>query len=194
MKIIKRIAFILVFASGFSLTAQNEDLIVWSESLDSTFSWEYYSKRNLSGEFDAISNMNIVFKKERAGDTIRIVSAVYLNTKKSYYNKRKFKKSYPSENLLRHEKLHFDIDECYRRLMFQKIAGIKCTRIKKVEKKINRIYLRNRKIVEKTQKKYDSDSNFSKNQIGQRQWGIKIHKLLNELSDYQHTELILVGK
>jgi len=173
---------------------RNKHLVQWSEELDSTFSWDLYKKKNISGGFGAVTRTNIVFEKVIVDDTIRISSVVYLDTKHSYYNRKTYKNRLPSTNLLNHEKLHFDIDEYYRRLLFQKISSIKRRRTKSINRKINRINRINSKRREQTQSEYDKETDLSKNKMEQREWEEKIHSMMLELSEFKHTEIILIRK
>lgn len=93
-----------------------------------------------------------------------------------YPNESWYKPSLSSDLILGHEQLHFDLAELYARKMRDRLSKMKFT--KNVKKEIRQVYKETIKALQDHQKKYDRETNFSRNKSQQLLWVKKINKAL----------------
>ncbi len=183
--------FVLLFFSQFPSFSQ-KNVIPWTEDLDSTFSWDLFSKGTVPGGFHALTTVEFIFKSDVIEDNQVVAKLeVLMDTRKSLYAKNIYKKSLPPQSLLDHEKLHFDIAEYSKRLFFQKISSIKGKNVNDIIKKIEKEFQLSTKLVVSLQKKYDKETNHSQNNIKQKMWEEDIKQKLIELRDFSTNEMTL---
>jgi len=88
-----------------------------------------------------------------------------------------YKPETANEIILSHEQLHFDISELFTRKMRARVAGYSFSANVKVE--MNRIYEQILKEMRIFQKRYDEETNFSRNVEKQLEWNKQIGSDLN---------------
>lgn len=95
-----------------------------------------------------------------------------------------WKKKGVTENLLQHEKGHFDIAEIHARLLRKQLSEIKKFDMT-MRQKIN--IMKNQSLIncDAQQKQYDKETEHSKNIEKQKLWEIEIKKELDKLKKYQ---------
>lgn len=185
------LTFVFLVFSHFTSFSQ-KNLIPWTEDLDSTFSWDLFSKGTVPGGFHALTMVEFIFKSDVIEDNQVVVKLeVLMNTRKSLYAKNIYKKSLPPQSLLDHEKLHFDIAEYSKRLFFQKVSLIKGKNANDIIKKVEKEFQLSTKLVVSLQRKYDKETNHSQNSIKQKVWEEDIKQKLKELIDYSKNEMTL---
>lgn len=93
-------------------------------------------------------------------------------------------KENPTDELLKHERVHFDIAEIASRKIRLAIKKERVLESENFEEKIEKIYKRESNALEKMQKDYDHDTEHSLNAKKQAYWNDKVSKLLKKLAKY----------
>ncbi len=91
-----------------------------------------------------------------------------------------------SDSVLMHERRHFDLAEVYARKMRKQLLEFKF-KYSSISKEIDNIYKPLRSELDYMQKKYDSETNHSKNRIHQVNWDNRIKEELKRLEKYNAT-------
>lgn len=99
-----------------------------------------------------------------------------------------------SKTLLAHEQLHFDITEIYARSLRQKLMEMKSVPARDLEKEVRQLYNEILLACVQFQKKYDSETNHSKNIQNQKIWNDRIIEILDKTDDYSVTTIIVKRK
>lgn len=98
-------------------------------------------------------------------------------------NKSWVKKRYLRDvELLKHEQLHFDITELFTRKFRKELSDMKFTENVKAEIKLVYKRLTSEKV--SMQKKYDLETDHSKNKQAQKKWQLKIDSELQKLLEF----------
>lgn len=172
LKCIAFSAFVLTVGFVFS---QEEEAILWSPDLK--LQWENFKGRpfktawasavtasGISYEFSSVEN-NGRFELNIKVDT-------YFYPAQSWYQPKLC-----DTVVLGHEQLHFDISELYAQKMRKRLANATFT--KNVKTEIKAIYKSILKELANFQKKYDYETNFSRNLRQQLLWNKEIEKRLS---------------
>lgn len=93
-----------------------------------------------------------------------------------YPNESWYQPAVANAVILSHEQLHFDISELFARKMRQRIAAFSFT--KKVKAEVKTIYGEILREMRDFQKRYDEETNFSRNEEAQLRWNKKINTAL----------------
>ncbi|MFT5819966.1 MAG: hypothetical protein ACI8ZM_001191 [Crocinitomix sp.] len=100
----------------------------------------------------------------------------------------------PSDNLLQHEQLHFDITEYHARLFRKTMASYRFKSYDTVPAEVTALFNERFKIYQAMQEKYDKATNHSKNYKAQVEWNLKVAGLLEITNDYKaHTCNVYIG-
>ena len=83
---------------------------------------------------------------------------------------------------LLHEQLHFDISEVFARKMAKEMSKTKFT--KAIKQEVRAIYKRTLEELDKFQRRYDQETDFSRNIAQQKLWQKQISEVLKEKNDY----------
>lgn len=102
-------------------------------------------------------------------------------------NKSWIKKGEQNNNLLLHEQLHWDIAELYARKSRKTYLEHISYDLNSTFKFMNEDYDKMLKEKEVFQKKYDIETNYSKNKVKQKEWAKKVKALLKEYEAYADT-------
>jgi len=96
-----------------------------------------------------------------------------------------------TDELLRHEQVHFDIAELAARKMRQKISDLNLKNLnhKNIESKLNAIFNASVKDQVKMNQKYDSETNHSINSKSQEEWENRVKEMLVETKDFSTTSV-----
>ncbi len=167
--------FLFLLVMSTSVAAQEEE-ILWSSNKKLTWQ-DFKGTPDYNSVAAAItaSGISYEFSASIEGEKVFVDYQVncYFYPQNSWYNKQ-----HASPAVLRHEQLHFDITELHARKM-RAILG-KMTFTKKVRKQIKRVYQDVISDLQKMQKQYDQESDFSRNPDGQLKWEAKIAIMLKE--------------
>lgn len=99
-----------------------------------------------------------------------------------------------SPYLLKHEQLHFDIAEIYARSLRKDLQEMKDIQNNEVEAKIKALYHKTITACILFQKKYDSETNHSKNITKQQIWNERVNGILAETNIYNSTNVVVIKK
>lgn len=163
--------FVLTVGFVFS---QEEEAIPWSPDLK--LQWENFKGRPFKTAWaSAVTASGISYEFSSVENNGRIELNIKIGTY-FYPDQSWYQPKLCDAVILSHEQLHFDISELYARKMRKRLA--KATFTKNVKAEIKNIYKSVLKELSKFQKKYDYETNFSRNLQQQLLWNKKIEKLL----------------
>ncbi len=132
-----------------------------------------------------IDTSNYIYNDER-GDNVELIP--YIRVYALFYQNTSFVKPVKearTDLLLRHEQLHFDIVELFARKFRQIIWYKRLDNIRKVTKKIPKLYKKIRRQLIKYENEYDKETNHGKNIQKQKEWEEKVRKELKELEQFR---------
>lgn len=92
--------------------------------------------------------------------------------------------------LLLHERGHFELRELYARMLRKELKELNVTQ-RNAGRKIKRLYKRYHRKARRINKKYDKETNFSRDKTGQARWYTYIDKELEKYKAYTGTMLFL---
>ena len=158
-----------------------EVTITWSEDL--TLQWsDFKGEPKPIGDAVAITASGISFGYSTTKSTSGLVDYSF-NITAHFYPEKSWRINKPlSDDVLAHERLHFDITELYARKFRQRVSNTRFTN--NINSQMERI---NNAIIEelgKLQNKYDAETNHSQNTEQQVAWQSFIKAELEKLSDY----------
>lgn len=167
--------FIAVFYSNI-ITAQSKDTIYWNAS--QKLKWEdFKGQPDKTTNLLAMTHAGIGYEVACNNGELKLKIYCYFNVTKSWT------KETDSEQLLRHEQVHFDITELYTRMLRKKLSELSdpCGKdIKELDKAYSSIF----KACAERQDDYDRESEHSLNEEQQKLWGEKVARELNELNRF----------
>ena len=194
--IISSIVIILFIVSSFSFETKNSleysskkvvnELIQWENNQKLTWK-DFKGKHNKRSPYKAmtfasVSSNLISFSKNE----LKIEILCHFIRNKSW-------KTIETDELLRHEQLHFDIAELAARKMRERVSKLNLKNLssKNIEQKLNSIF--NSSVEEQMEmnQKYDSETNHSIKYIAQSDWEKKIKEKLIETKDYSKTSITI---
>lgn len=175
---IKYITLLVVF-SAYS-NAGNQD-ILWSGS--ASVSWEAYQQIETTTEhYDAVTATAIDFSYTQMESQILIEIQAIFDTQESWV-----KASAKTDQLLNHERLHFDITEVYARKLRFMIQNNELNSVND----LNTYYDVVMRDLIFAQEEYDMVSHHALNRDGQSEWNIKVANLLQLYEGYENTSFII---
>jgi superfamily II DNA helicase RecQ len=168
--------------------------VVWEENMD--FSWDYFllksSQKSTKVAAFVVTNISCSFEIDEKENIIICYTQTYLNKKKSWslYRNKKNANLDESNNLLNHERGHFDISEIYARESRMLMSKIETNSFEKAIKQINKIM---KEISNKDRKEsnYDKETEHGKNKEKQAEWDKKIAERLKELEQYKDITVVI---
>ncbi len=167
-------------------TAQKkEGLINWVS--DKPLVWnDFKGRADNSSPFDALTMGNIGYSFETItpNKEYKLILDIGFDPKKSWVKSKK-----NTDKLLLHEQCHFDIFELYMRILVKKIEEEKILNGMKFSDKMEKVYKKTFSELVKFQKKYDDETNHSKDEDKQKEWLEKVSKLLDEHKQYAKREI-----
>lgn len=189
-KDLKHIFLFLIFClSSNFLTAQKanqnfpkkfgSDTILWNANASLKFS-DFKSKPFGSFQGNTFAGIILDFKQDEKG--------IQLFTYTLFFCRHSFIKD-SSENLLKHEQLHFDITELFARKLRQQILLKHFKNGKSMSADINKIYTDVTSDLNKEQDIYDKETVHGTNLVKQQEWINSIHGQLKQLENYSEVEI-----
>lgn len=172
-----KLLFVFIF-SLFLFPQHDSEKINWSETRKLT--WEDFRGEPLAhAGFVASTNTGISFgysyTLEGSGANVEFTVESFFQPEKSW-----FLSGLVSQNVLNHEQTHFDISELHARILRKKMESRKFS--KNVKSEIESIYLDVESQRKAMQKKFDLETNHSKNIEKEIFWENHIAK---ELATYE---------
>lgn len=103
-----------------------------------------------------------------------------------HFIKNKSWKKAETDELLKHEQVHFDIAELAARKMRQRLSLLKLKDLNQdnIQARLNKIFNTSTKEQQQMNKKYDSETNHSINTKEQKEWELKIQNELEKLNEF----------
>ncbi|MGQ0828758.1 MAG: hypothetical protein ACT4ON_10220 [Bacteroidota bacterium] len=129
-------------------------------------------------------SLSCSFEKVSANES-KLLIHMSFDTKKSWVKPKK-----ATDELLIHEQCHFDIYEIYTRILVKKIEEENALIGPKYGEKTQKIFEKNFDELMKFQKKYDKETDHSKNEEKQKEWTEKIKNMLEENKQYEKREIV----
>ncbi len=177
MGILKNICCLIFLLSSGLVFSQEEETIPWSP--DRKLQWEDFKGRPFKTAWAAaVTASGISYEFSSTETDGKLELDIEISTH-FYPDKSWFQPDLVNEVILSHEQLHFDIAEIFARKMRKKVSRTNFTGNVKAE--IKKIYRDILKELNAFQKKYDYETNFSRNIEQQLLWNKKIAELLNEM-------------
>lgn len=168
---------ILLITTGVKYGLKNN--IKWELDI---LSWNDFTEiDSLSGGYDANILSEIALKGDYTKDNFEVYA--YMNPNESF----KVKDSSLNNQLLIHEKYHFNITEYHARLLRKEIISLGIQKLTK--ERIDSLHNRYKYVSLKMQNKYDDESDHNKKQEQQRYWEMKIDDLLRQTEIYKNSKL-----
>ncbi len=174
MKIIISLSISMLF--GVQTYAQ-ENRIKWSENY--RLNWnDFQGISDVRSDLKAMTYSGIGFEVKCVNGDLDYRVWTYFDKSMSWLND-----SEPSEILLEHERVHFDITELFARKFTKKLQSLRYPCGRDVEK-IQQLYDDNMVEYDGYQQRYDKETNHSIDKGAQKQWQIKIANALRQLKPY----------
>ena len=176
----KRTIIYTIFILGFySLYAQQETDTLINYSKDRMLQWsDFKGKAREDQAFDAMTEWGMKFSYNYDGNYFNFTLVCQFNKYESWAKDEK-----KTDELLRHEQLHFDIAELFTRKMRKELLTTKY-KMRTVYKVVNDIHEDHYMACNRYQKLYDKESMFSTHEKNQAEWEKKVAKELKSLSKY----------
>ncbi|TJY36315.1 DUF922 domain-containing protein [Pontimicrobium aquaticum] len=171
-----------LIASALSiLLFQDSPVISWD--LNNRLEWSNFKgKPKPENNSVAVTASGITFSYSTKMSDTRLIDYNYTVSADFYPDKSWCLKEKVNNNILNHERLHFDITELHARMFRQRIENTRFT--KDIEKQMNRLHNAINKELEALQNKYDAETRHSQNIEKQQEWQEKIVDALNKLVRY----------
>ena len=176
------VLFLLISTNIFS--QENKDIIPWS--YDRSLTWDDFKGRvNKRSNFDALTSASFGFNyKYLSGQYYTFIISVGFDEKSSWV-----KMENATDDLLKHEQGHFDINEIYARLCIKELQHVKVKNMDKFGKEVEKVFDKVNRQMMKFQDEYDKETNHSKVKDKQIEWNAKIENLLKETAEYKVKEM-----
>ncbi|HTA83381.1 MAG TPA: DUF922 domain-containing protein [Bacteroidia bacterium] len=159
------------------------DTIVWRK--DSLLTKDdFKAKPHQGGPMGYTVSSIFFYTNENNGQLVFEVEALFLKSK-SYIVQY-------SEYVLKHEQLHFNITELYARKLRKMIADKDFKKVSNMNQVIQNMYNKVEQEWERTEQKYDDETNHGLNAARQQEWSDNIKSQLDALDAYSNTEVNIV--
>jgi hypothetical protein len=177
---------LIILFVNFSFQKERE-VIIWSK--DIKLKWEDFKlELDEKSNFDAISSIGFEHEYNWKKDTV-FIKLIAVFTK----NKSRVKSSGKTDNLLQHEQTHFNIQELFARRLRRKYLTTSFYK-KTFQIEIDKNYITIKNDMKIFDKKYDEETNLSRNKIKQKEWNEKVERELKELEGFSNTEIKILLK
>lgn len=168
---------------SYHALGQNTDTIKWSNKRQLTFD-DFLAPMDTSSPYRALSDVGCKYKISTKGDTVSYKAYSYFFKPGSRFNiKNKSKASKIDLLLLRHEQVHFNIEELYLRMLKKKIAETNFSK-SGFKNSFNLLIKNYGNQAKEIQKLYDKETDLSRNEKKQEEWNKKIAQQLKDLDTY----------
>jgi len=179
-----RSLLLILIIAYFRLSANGQDIILWNDTVP--LQWENFkAQEQKESPYDAETHWAVKYNTHLEHDTLVFDIFSYVETLKSWV-----KKDQITDDLLQHEQGHFDIGESYTRKL-RKSLSVHDFTIDNLQKDIPDIYNKIMEECVEEQRKYDKETNHSKDIEEQAIWNAKIASMLNQYSDYIATTILV---
>lgn len=167
------------------ICVQDEPHMSWDEAYKLT--WEdFQGEPNLHSSAVAITASGLTFGfsiKERDDVPVSFTTEVYAHF---YPEQSWYKLNLADDHVLGHEQLHFDVTELHARKFRQRISQLKLSN--NIKSELRRLGETMNKELQTMQQKYDSETDYSRNEVNQAKWKLYIKSELDKLSRYKSVD------
>jgi hypothetical protein len=171
--------FILIVLSGL-FAFQSDNLIPWKEG--SLVSWaDFKGTADASSPYQANTETEVKVDVKTKGNQALMTIQCYFNKNLSWVKK-------PTDYLLTHEQMHFNITEISTRKFRQRLSG-KTFPLNEFQQVLNTTHAAIRKESKEMQAQYDKETEHSVNEAAQKKWNAKITKELNDLKAFASPQI-----
>ena len=169
----------------FALNSMGQTDIFISWEAKAPLKWEdFEGKAKTNYGYHALTRGVMNYDFENLSNTsFKLILKVKFDKKLSWVLKGK-----ETDELLRHEQVHFDIYELYARKFMKKLSLSKFNNIQTFSDKVTALFKNNFAELSKFQKLYDKETNHSKDEQMQKKWEQKMKRKLEEHLDYSTRE------
>ncbi len=170
--------------SNITIAQDDKDLIAWSS--DRPLSWDDFNgSPEKRSDFDALTAASFGFSYEYlSGKYYRFIIKVGFDKNHSWV-----KRENATEDLLKHEQGHFDINEIFARLCIKELQNVRVKNMDKFGKEVEKVFDKISRKMSDFQNEYDRETDHSKVKDKQIVWNAKIEKLLKETAEYKIKEI-----
>lgn len=176
------LALLLLMATVATATAQKR--IEWQS--ENQLAWSNFKARpNKLSSYHALTNSGISFSTTYENGAMSIIVTSYFDPSGSWVKPDK-----KTDELLKHEHVHFDITELYARKLRKAMAEHKWTEAN-LERDIKRLFDKYLKLQDEAQNRYDEETDHSNNEEAQARWNERISNELKELEAYSESSIQL---
>ncbi len=178
-KLLLHIALFSIFLLGSIVGySQNMDKVLWDKDL--SFSWDMFKEKRTSyGYIKAMTYSGIMYEVDVENGIVNIDVQAYF-----IYGKSWVMKGFKKPHLLKHEKVHFDIAEIFKRkldVLYQEYRVDYDTFIKKgYEKSLQKDFDHIFDEMDAYQEKYDKETEHGTKNTKQSEWERLIQKNLKK--------------
>lgn len=160
---------------------QDEPTMTWNH--DYRLEWSDFNGNPTEGtSVVAVTASGITFSFSTKKSDTRLIDYNYIVKADFYPEKSWYSKHRSTDNILNHERLHFDITELFARKFRQRIVATRFTM--DISRQMERLHNAINIELEAMQNQYDLESNHSQNIEKQKEWQAKIILQLNKLANY----------
>lgn len=166
----------IALGTSYQVFGQDDKQIQWDDDYQLQWS-DFKSLPNKSVSQKAMTNSGISFGIECVQGQLDLTIGCYFDKYQSWV------KENPSDALLEHERLHFDITELYTRKLIKKLTSLDDPCGKDMDK-IQRIYDDNFNDYDAFQNRYDRETKHSVDAEKQKYWENLVKQELERLNAY----------
>lgn len=170
------ISFLLVFQGDTKEFPWHEnDQLEWLD---------FKGKPDMDSSAAAVTASGITFSYSIEKSSVHGVTGFNAKVFAHFYPEHSWhKKEVVNNHILKHEQFHFNITELHVRYLRQNISKLKPS--SKIAKQLNALKDRANTDLQKMQKLYDAESNYSINKEEQARWIAFVNKELKQLEEYK---------
>lgn len=182
MRTLFSLLLVALLTIGTTATAQQK--MEWTSS--DQLSWKNFkAKPRATSPYHALTNSGISFETTYENGVMNITVLCTFNPLESWVKPDK-----KSDELLKHEQVHFDITELYARKLRKALKEFKWER-STLERDLGKLFDRYLGMQDKAQHRYDEETDHSKNKEAQAAWNKRMAKELKELEDFSGSAIEL---
>jgi len=174
--------FIYLFLFFISFQPSEEEYILWNEN--HRLEWnDFKGAPIINGDAAAITASGLTFSFSARTTSTRLVDFTAIVEAHFYPNQSWYIKEHVNNIVLAHEQLHFDITELHARKLRKQIDEANFS--VNIKKEISKLHTNINKELKEFQKKYDTETNYSRSIETQKEWQIFVNQELKKLSKYK---------
>jgi hypothetical protein len=178
MKGLLKFVTLIIICLSFT---QDDNLILWQEG--SKLTWDdFKGKPNMSSPFKALTESEIKTEISAKNNEAHLIIKTFFDKNNSWV------KDIKTDELLAHEKLHFDITELWARKFRQKIKG-QTFNFKTFQKELNAVQSAIHEESKEMQIAYDKETRHAEIVVSQKKWEKKIAEDLYKLRTFAIPEV-----